>query len=173
MTLVEEDPVDDALDGLIKRGVVEDDIRGLAPELQGQLLPGPRDAALDLLADLGGTGERDLVDAGVRDQRGADVAGPRQDVHHARWKSGLLADFGEHQGGQWCRLGGLEHHGVTAGQRRGDLPGQHEQREVPRDDLRGDPERPRIGAIAGVAELVGPAGVVEEVRGGGRDVGVP
>src|SRR5690606_34321918 len=33
VTLVEEDAVDDALDGLVDRGVVEDDVRRLAPEL--------------------------------------------------------------------------------------------------------------------------------------------
>ena len=51
-----------------------------------------------------------------------------------------------------------------------DLPGQHQQREVPRDDLAGDAER--RGAEAGVLELVGPAGVVEEVRRRDRDVDV-
>ena len=53
-----------------------------------------------------------------------------------------------------------------------DLPGQHQQREVPRDDLAGHAERLRVGAEAGVLQLVGPAGVVEEVRGGQRHVDV-
>ncbi len=38
LALVEEDAVDDALDGLGERGVVEDDIGGFAPELQCQAL---------------------------------------------------------------------------------------------------------------------------------------
>jgi leucyl-tRNA synthetase len=38
VALVEVDPVDDPLDGLVERGVVEDDVRGLAAELEGQLL---------------------------------------------------------------------------------------------------------------------------------------
>ena len=58
------------------------------------------------------------------------------------------------------------------GQRRRDLPRQHEQREVPRDDLAGHAERLGVGPEAGVLELVGPAGVVEEVRGDQRDVDV-
>src|SRR4029079_11412479 len=37
--------------------------------------------------------------------------------------------------------GGLEHDRVAGGERRGDLPGQHQQREVPRDDLGGHAER--------------------------------
>ena len=57
-------------------------------------------------------------------------------------------------------------------ERRRDLPGQHQQREVPRDDLAGDAERPRAPVRERVLELVGPAGVVEEVRGGERQVDV-
>ena len=83
---------------------------------------------------------------------------------------GLLADLREQQRGERGGLGRLEHHGVAAGQGRGDLPGQHQQREVPRDDLAGHAQR--RAAVAGVLQLVGPAGVVEEVRGDGRDVDV-
>jgi hypothetical protein len=69
-------------------------------------------------------------------------------------------------------LGRLEHHGVAAGQRRGDLPGEHEQREVPRDDLADDADGSRVSRREGAAELVGPAGVVEEVRRSERHVDV-
>ena len=54
VALVEEDAVDDALDGLVERGVVEDDVGGLAAELEGDLLVGAGDGAGDRLADLGG-----------------------------------------------------------------------------------------------------------------------
>ena len=53
-----------------------------------------------------------------------------------------------------------------------DLPGQHQQREVPRDDLRGDAERPRDPARERVLELVRPARVVPEVRRRERHVDV-
>ena len=43
------------------------------------------------------------------------------------------------------------------GQRRRDLPGRHQQREVPRDDLPGDAERPRVRAEAGVARACRPS----------------
>ena len=85
---------------------------------------------------------------------------------------GLLADLGEQQRGERRRLGRLEHDGVAAGQRRRDLPGQHQQREVPRDDLAGNAERLGVGSEARVVELVGPARVVEEVRRHERDVDV-
>ena len=65
VALVEEDAVDDALDGLVDRRVVEHDVGRLAAELERQLLAGAGQRPLDLLADLGRAGERHLVDAGV------------------------------------------------------------------------------------------------------------
>src|SRR5439155_21345847 len=61
----------------------------------------------------------------------------------------------------------------VAGSERGrDLPGEHEEREVPRDDLAGDTERPRLAVGERVLELVGPPRVIEEVRRGERQVDV-
>ena len=171
MALVEEDAVDDALDGLVDRRVLEDDVGGLAAQFEGHLLARRCAGPGDLLADLGGAGERHLVDARMGDQRAASVPRTGEDVDHAGRKVGLLADLGEGQRGQRRGLGGLEHHRVAASQRGRDLPGQHEQREVPRDDLPGHAQGFRRRAIARVFELVGPARVVEEVcrdRGGPR-----
>src|SRR6478672_94784 len=50
---------------------------------------------------------------------------------------GPAADVGEEQGRQRRRRGRLEDHGVPGGERGRDLPGQHQQREVPGDDLGG------------------------------------
>ncbi len=86
--------------------------------------------------------------------------------------SGLPAHVGEDERGQRRRLGRLEHDRVAARERRRDLPREHQQREVPGDDLRRDPERLRPPVREGVLELVGPAGVVEEVRGRERQVDV-
>ncbi len=61
---------------------------------------------------------------------------------------------------------------LPAGEGRGDLPGEHQQREVPRDDLRRDAERPGGPTGKRVVELVGPARVVPEVRRGQWDVDV-
>ena len=85
---------------------------------------------------------------------------------------GLLEDLGQVQRRQRRRLGRLEDAGVAGRQRRGQLPRRHQQREVPGDDLAGDPERLGVGPEAGVAQLVGPSGVVEEVGGGERHVDV-
>ena len=172
MTLVEEDAVHDALDRLVHGRVLEHDVGGLAAQFQGHLLARGRAGAGDLLADLGGAGERHLLDAGVLHQRPAGLPRPGDDVDHARRQVGLLADLSEDQRGQRGGLGGLQHHRVAAGQRGGDLPGQHQQREVPRDDLAGHAERARRRAVPRVLQLVGPPGVVEEVRRGQRDVDV-
>ena len=100
------------------------------------------------------------------------VARAGQHVDHARRQVGLLADLGQQQRGQRRGLGRLEHAGVAGRQRRRQLPGRHQQREVPRDDLPGHAQRPRIGPEARVVQLVRPARVVEEVRGRERDVDV-
>src|SRR4029453_5109581 len=44
--------------------------------------------------------------------------------------------------------------GGAGGERRGELPGQHQQREIPGDDLGGDTERLRRAAGERVVELV-------------------
>jgi hypothetical protein len=82
--LVEVDAVDDSLDGLVERGVVEDDVRRLAAELEGQPLAAAGKLALDRLADLGRARERDLVDAVVLDELCAGAAVAGDDVDDAR-----------------------------------------------------------------------------------------
>ncbi len=106
------------------------------------------------------------------DERGARRAVAGDDVDDAGRQLGLAHDVAEEERGQRRRLGRLEHDGVARGERRRDLPGKHQQREVPRDDLAGDAERPRRPVRERVLELVGPAGVVEEVRGRERQVDV-
>ena len=154
--LVEEDPLDDPFDRLVERRVREDDVRRFPAELQGEPLLRPGERALDALADLGAPGERDLVDVGVARERRARLPRSGDDVDDARRELGLLEDLREQQRRQRRRLGGLEHDGVPARERRRDLPRGHEQREVPRDDLPGDAERPRTSAVEGVVELVRP-----------------
>src|SRR4051794_25391858 len=172
VSLVEVDAVDDSLDRLVERRVVEDDVRSLAAELERELLPGAGEAPLNLLPHLRRAGERDLVDVLVLDERGAGAAVARDDVDDACRQLRLAHDVAEEERRQRGRLGGLEDDGVPAGERRRDLPREHEQREIPRDDLAGDADRARAPVRKGVVELVGPAGVVEEVRRGEREVDV-
>ena len=180
LAVVEEDRVGGARDRIIV-GVVEDDVGALAAQFQGQLLQvaGSRSRD-DQLADLGGTGEGHLVDIIVRGQgRAGGLAEAGHHVHHALGHACLSDQFREPQRGQRCLLGRLEDHAVTGGQRRAELPGGHQQREVPRDDLPDHAERlaQRVGVevsarhvghrdVDRVAlDLGGPAGhVVEQVR---------
>ena len=172
VALVEVDAVDDALDRLIEGAVVEDDVGGLAAQLERVRDAAAGELALDRLPDLGRAGEGDLVDPGVPHELRARRPVARDDVHGARRELGLATHVGEDERGERGRLGRLQDDGVAAGERRRHLPRQHEQREVPRDDLAGDAERPRPPVREGVLELVGPAGVVEEVRGGERQIDV-
>jgi hypothetical protein len=90
VALVEVDAVDDALDGLVDGGVLEHDVGRLAAELEGEARARPGQRPLDQLADLGGAGERDLVDAGVGDERRTGRARPGDDVDDAGREVGLL-----------------------------------------------------------------------------------
>src|SRR3712207_4015334 len=63
VALVEEDALDDALDGLVDRGVLEDDVRRLTAELEREADVAARERGLDVLADCGRAREGDLVDA--------------------------------------------------------------------------------------------------------------
>src|ERR1019366_1092053 len=94
VTLVEENAVHDSLDRRLDRRIVEDHVRGLAAEFQGQPLAGARNHAADLLTHLGGAGERDLVHAGVRHQRGPGLARAGDDIDDAGRQIRLLADLG-------------------------------------------------------------------------------
>src|SRR4051812_7654084 len=100
------------------------------------------------------------------DEGKPDLAGPGDDVHDAGGQVRLAAYVGEEQRAERRRAGRLEHDRVARGERRRDLPREHEQREVPGDDLRGHAEWLRITVRKCVLELVGPAGVVPEVRRG-------
>ena len=119
----------------------------LPPSSERQPLLRPGERALDPLADFRRSGEGDLVDVGVLDESAAPVApAPVMMLTTPGGRSGFLDDLREHQRGERRRLGGLEHDRVAGRQRRRDLPGRHQQREVPRDDLPGHAER-RHGAI--------------------------
>ena len=88
--------------------------------------------------------------------------------------------FHQHGDAQRRLLGRFEHHAVTGGQRRGEFPGGHQQREVPRDDLPDHAQRlvnvirHGVAVDLGSAAFLGAqaAGEVAEVVDRQRDVGV-
>lgn len=140
LAVVEVDAEVGPRDGLLNVGVVEDNVGGLATKLQGNLLQvGGGGSLHDHAADDGRTSEGDLVDVHVGGQGSAgSAAETRDDVQNSRRETGLLDEVGEHESGQRGLLGRLHDDGVTRGQGGGNLPRQHEQGEVPGDNLGAD-----------------------------------
>jgi hypothetical protein len=104
------------------------------------------------------------------DQGLTGAAVPGDDVDHTGRQPDLGTQLGKAQRGERRELGRLEYYRVTHGQRGRDLPGQHEQREVPGDDLADHADGLAPGQLA-LHEL-GPAGVMIEMPGNERDVDV-
>ena len=97
---------------------------------------------------------------------------PVSDVDCARRQLRRLDHLGEKQRGERRRLRRLQDGRVAGGEGRRELPRRHQHREVPWDHLSGHADRLRVAAGERVVELVRPARVVEEVRGGERQVDV-
>ena len=138
--------------------------------------------AHDRLAGRRVAGKRDLVDAGMLDERLAHRRpGARDDVEHARRQPDLDRDLTERDGRQRRLAGRLEDDGVAARQRRRDLPCRQEQRKVPGHDGGDDANRfaERVGEVVALDgnrlphHFVGPAGEVLEALGRRRNLDVP
>ena len=83
-------------------------------------------------------GEGNLVDVGMLHQRFASRSVAGDDVHDAGGEASFPANLGKCERRQGCKFRGLEHHGISGCQRGGNLPRQHKQRKIPRDDLTDD-----------------------------------
>ena len=136
--------------GLLDVGVVEDDHRRLAAELEVHPLEVGGGGRGDLHAGADRAGDRDHLRGLVLDQRAAGVAVAGDDVEHARRQEllGQLGRAASSDAGVVSRR--LEHDRVAGGQRRGDLPDHHHQRVVPGRHLadhadRLAPDRTRCG----------------------------
>ena len=178
--MIEEDGTRRTRNGDVEIGVLQDDVRRLAAELERDLLQVIGCGLNDELADLRRAGERHLVDPRMRRQcRAGGFAETGDDVHHPVGKSRLLDQFAEPQRGERRLLGRLQNHGAAGGERRPEFPCRHQQGEVPRDDLAHHTNRltQRVGVELGprgighrnrdgvAFNLGGPSGhVMEEVR---------
>ena len=90
----------EVLDDRVEIGVVEDDDRRLATELEVEPLDHVGRGPGDVLAGLGVAGDRDHPDLRVGDERVADGGpGPGHDVEHAR-RQDVGGDLGQDQRGQ-------------------------------------------------------------------------
>ena len=113
-------------------------------------------------SDGAGTGEGEHVDVGMQPHGGADVrAGSGEDMEDAVGHTGLLGQTREVQRAECGVLRGFDDHRIAGGQGRGDLPAEHGDRVVPRqdgaDDADGDPAHP--------APALGPLQVAAVVTG--------
>nr|WP_254127074.1 hypothetical protein [Aquihabitans sp. G128] len=118
-------------DDVLQVGVVEDDGRPLAAQLEQQALHLLAAHLGDAAADAGGAGEGDHVDVG----RGGDGLGGldragRDDVDHAGREPGLLEQLAHADHRERVLHRRLDHHGVAHGERRRDLAGHVGDREV-------------------------------------------
>ena len=172
MSLIEEDPTDDALDCLVDGCVLHDDMSSLATEFQRQVLTGARQLPLDGLAHPGAAGEGNLVDTLVPDQRRAGMPIAGNDIDDTLGQARLLTDFRQVERRQRRCLGRLEHHRIATCKSRCQLPCRHQQREVPGDHLTDHADRAGLRSRKSQLELVRPAAVIEKMRGGQRDVDV-
>ena len=166
----EDADLDSAVEGLVDRSVVEHDVGGLAAQLEGHLLVGAGDHLGDRAPDIGRAGEGHLVDVVVGHQRPAGLAGAGHDVDDTGGQGGLLHDLGEEQCRERSELRRFDDDRASRRERGRDFPREHEQREVPRDDLPDDPRRVVSGELA--VEQLRPAGVVIEVARDERHVDV-
>ncbi len=83
-----------------------------------------------------------LSTSGCSAKRGADLrARPSQDVDDTVRDSSFETDLSQQNGGDRCGAGWFENDGVARRQCRAELPGGHQQREVPGDDLGADADR--------------------------------
>lgn len=172
LTVVEVDAEIDPGDGRLNIGIIEDDVGGLATELKSDLLEvGGSSSFEDGAADEGGTGESDLVYVHVSGEGGTGgLAETRDQVENTRREASFLDKLGKDEGREGSLLSSLHDDGVASGQGRANLPGKHEKREVPGNDLTADTNRLLRDVVVHVGgdvdsfavDLVGPAGIVAD-----------
>jgi len=127
------------LGGDAEVGVVHDDRRRLATQLEGQRREVVRCCAGDGLGGGHGAGEADARDARVPRERGPGLgADALDDVEDTGRHAGLSGDLGEEACGERCPLRWLEDDGVTGCECRTDAPGGEHERGIPRRDDRRD-----------------------------------
>ncbi|MNP26372.1 hypothetical protein D3C76_1192290 [compost metagenome] len=112
----------------------EHQVRTLAAALQPHLFQVRLRRVLhEIFADFGGAGEHQAIDVRVQTEGLAGLfAEARQYVEHACRNPRLQRQLSQAQGGKRRLLGRFENHRVTGGQRRGEFPRRHVQREIPR-----------------------------------------
>ena len=177
LAVVEENTKVDPGNGIVNVGVVKDDVGALATKLEGDLLQVGACCSLhDLTADDGGASEGNLVNVHVRGNGGTGgLTKAGDDVDDTRREASLLDELCGVEGRKRGLLGGLEDDSVAASNGGADLPGPHEEREVPGDNLTANSNGLLLDVAEGVCvgvddlalDLVGEAAIVSQ--GVGRE----
>src|SRR5581483_11674 len=136
LALVAEASRHGPVEGGLQIGIGADDVGRLASQLERELLQGSGGVGHDEAAGGALPGERHGVDAGVLGKllsRGVRPE-PLDHVEHAGRQVRLGHDLGQDRGRDRALLGRLGHDRAAERERRGDLPGEQHQREVPGGD---------------------------------------
>src|SRR5918997_1480498 len=173
------DALHDLARGAVQLAVGEDDLGGLAAELEDDGLYVLRGRPDDGPPRLDGPGEGDRTYPRVLAQGLAGLgAEARDDVVGARGEAEGFEPLGEQEGRQGRLLGGFDHRGVSRRERRGQAPTDHAQWRVPRNDVGGNPQglANRVVQVVGTqrdglaVDLVRNAGVVVKVADAAGDL---
>ena len=144
-------------------GVVEDDHRRLAAELEVHALEVGRGGAGHLHACAHGARDRDELRRRMRHERAARVAIAADHVEHA-WREELGRNLGHQQRRDGSRVAGLEHDAVACSECRADLPGRHQQRVVPGRHLADDADRLAADERGHAAHVLAGGAPLEDTR---------
>ena len=161
---VEEGELRDGRGALLDVRVLEHDRWGLAAEFQVGALESLGGSGGDGDAGPHGTGNGDQARDLVFDHEGTGLARAEDDVEDAG-REDLAGEAGQDQGGFRRGVGGLEHHGIAGREGGADLPDRHQERVVPRGDLRDDADR-FAADVGGVAVEVFAGGLAFQDAGG-------
>src|SRR5216684_7610203 len=135
LPLVEPDAVDQTFHSAVQIGIFKNNERRFSTKFERKLLVTLRGSFANGAAHFRRTCERNLVNVGMLHEPFACRTIACNDVHDAGGKTGLLANVSKGQRRQRRKFRGLQHDGIPGGERGGNLPRQHQQREIPRNDL--------------------------------------
>src|SRR5690606_9640154 len=109
MSLIEEYSIDYSFNCLVKRSILEYDVRGLSTEFESDFLIGTCNSTLNDLSNFCRSCECDLVYIRMIHQCRTCFACSGDDVHHTRRKSRFFDDLCKLESGKRCSLCGFEH----------------------------------------------------------------
>jgi len=123
-----QDAMSCPVNGLLEIRIVEDDVRALSTQLEGNVLEVALGGGLhNLPANEGRTGECDLLDTVVLADGLTDgVSVSDNEVEDTRGEANFTGHVGDHESSQGSQLGGLHNDDVSGSESGADLPAQHQ-----------------------------------------------